>query len=252
MLKTFDLRGRERPLRIYGPPGLQTLLALVLRMGGRVGFELEVVELAPGDVLVRDGYRIAPVAVAHRGPAFGYVLFEDDRPGVFDPQAAVRLGLEPGPEFGRVQRGETVRGVRPEQVLGETRPGRKLVFSGDTEPCDALRIAAHRADVLVHEATFAEEERERAAQTGHSTAVQAATLALEAEVEMLALNHVSTRHPLGMLRDEARAVFPRTVLPRDFDTIEVPFAERGEPSLVRWPGEAGPPREEWTATKAAS
>jgi ribonuclease Z len=137
-------------------------------------------------------------------------------------------------------------------VLGQTRPGRKLVFSGDTEPCDSLRVAAHRADVLVHEATFAEEERERAAQTGHSTAVQAATLALEAEVEMLALNHVSTRHPVGVLRDEARAVFPRTVLPRDFDTIEVPFAERGEPSLVRWPGDAGSPREERTATRAAS
>jgi ribonuclease Z len=238
MLKTFDLRGRERPLTIHGPPGLQTLLGLVLRMGGRVGFELNLVELAPGDVLDRDGYRIAPVEVAHRGVAFGYVLYEDERPGVFDPQAAVRLGLEPGPEFGRVQRGETIRGVRPEQVMGETRAGRKLVLSGDTKPCESLRIAAHRADVLVHEATFAEEERDRAAQTGHSTAVQAATLAREAEVGMLALNHVSTRHPVGLLRDEARAVFPGTVIPRDFDTIEIPFAERGEPTLLRWDARA--------------
>jgi ribonuclease Z len=238
MLKTFDLRGREKPLTIHGPPGLQTLLGLVLRMGGRVGFELQLVELAPGDVLERDGYRIAPVEVAHRGPTFGYVLYEDERPGVFDPRAAVRLGLEPGPEFGRVQRGETVRGVRPEQVMGETRPGRKLVLSGDTRPCESLRIAAHRADVLVHEATFAEQERERAAQTGHSTAAQAATLAREAEVGMLALNHVSTRHPLGLLRDEARVVFPGTVIPRDFDTIEVPFAERGEPTLIRWDARA--------------
>jgi ribonuclease Z len=238
MLKTFDLRGREKPLTIHGPPGLQTLLGLVLRMGGRVGFELNLVELAPGDVLERDGYRIAPVEVAHRGVAFGYVLYEDERPGVFDPQAAVRLGLEPGPEFGRVQRGETIRGVRPEQVMGETRAGRKLVLSGDTKPCESLRIAAHRADVLVHEATFAEEERDRAAQTGHSTAVQAATLAREAEVGMLALNHVSTRHPVGLLRDEARAVFPGTVIPRDFDTIEIPFAERGEPTLLRWDARA--------------
>jgi ribonuclease Z len=108
------------------------------------------------------------------------------------------------------------------------------VLSGDTRPCEALRIAAHRADVLVHEATFAEEERERAAENGHSTAQQAATIAREAEVTLLALNHVSTRHPLGVMRDEARAVFPNTVVPRDFDTIEIPFAERGEPSLVRW------------------
>ncbi|HEY3726357.1 MAG TPA: ribonuclease Z, partial [Solirubrobacteraceae bacterium] len=203
MLKTFDLRGREKPLAVYGPPGVQTLLGLVLRMAGRVGFELEVEELVPGDVLGRDGYRIAPVEVSHRGAALGYVLFEDNRPGVFQPETAVRLGLEPGPEFGRVQRGETIRGVRPDQVLGETRPGRKLVLSGDTAPCDSLRIAAHRADVLVHEATFADEERDRAADTGHSTAAQAATLALEAEVELLALTHVSMRHPVALLRDEA-------------------------------------------------
>jgi ribonuclease Z len=239
MIKTFDLRGRERPLAIHGPPGLRALLGLVLRMAGRVGYELEVVELQAGDVLERDGYRIAPVEVSHRGLAFGYAIFEDERPGVFDPSEAIRLGLEPGPEFGRLQRGESVRGVTPEQVLGEARPGRKLVLSGDTRPCDSLRIAAHRADVLIHEATFAEEERERAGQTGHSTAVQAASIARDAEVGMLALTHVSTRHPLRVLRDEARAVFGPTVIPRDFDTIQIPFAERGEPSLVRWDGQAG-------------
>ena len=234
MLKTFDLRGRDQPLAIHGPVGLRTLLGLVLRMAGNVSYELDVVELAPGDVLDRDGYRIAPVAVSHRGPALGYVLYEDERPGVFDPDAARRLGLLEGPEFGRVQRGETIRGVAPDQVLGPVRPGRKLVLSGDTRPCEALRIAAHRADVLVHEATFAEEERERAADSGHSTARQAATIAQEAEVMLLALNHVSTRHPPRQLRDEARAVFPATVVPRDFDTIEIPFAERGAPALIRW------------------
>ncbi|HWE08700.1 MAG TPA: ribonuclease Z [Solirubrobacteraceae bacterium] len=236
MLKTFDLRGRDRPLTIHGPAGLETLLALVLRMAGRVGFELDVVELSGGDVLERDGYRIAPVPVSHRGPALGYVLFEDERPGVFDPDAARRLGLREGPEFGRLQRGETIRGVSPDQVLGPSRPGRKLVLSGDTRPCEALRIAAHQADVLVHEATFAEEERERAAASGHSTAIQAATIAREAEVGLLALNHVSMRHPIGQLRDEARAVFTATVVPRDFDTIDIPLPERGEPELIHWHG----------------
>ncbi len=234
MLNTFNLRGRDRPLTVHGPPGLNALMGVVARISGRPRFELHVVELEAGDVLGRDGYRIVPVAVAHRGPALGYVVFEDERPGVFDPRAAAAAGLTPGPEFGRVQRGETIRGVAPEQVMGPARPGRKFVLSGDTRPCDAIRVAAHHADLLVHEATFADEEAQRAGDNGHSTARQAAEIARDAEVSMLALNHVSTRHPLSLLRDEARSVFTSTVVPRDFDTIEIPFAERGEPSLVRW------------------
>lgn len=234
MLKTFDLRGRERPLTISGPPGLRAMMALVFQMGGRVGYEIEAFELEPGDIVARDGYRIAPVTVEHRGLTFGYVLFEDQRPGVFDPAVARALGLVEGPEFGRVQHGETVRGVAPEQVLGPPRAGRKLVLSGDTTPCDALRVAAHQADVLIHEATFADEELDRAAETGHSTASGAAAVARDAEVRLLALNHVSMRYPVALLRDQARAIFPQTVVPRDFDMIEVPLPERGEPTFVRW------------------
>ncbi|HET9102230.1 MAG TPA: ribonuclease Z [Solirubrobacteraceae bacterium] len=234
MLKTFDLRGRDRPLAIHGPPGLQALMALIVKMSGRVSYPLQIVELSPHEQLRRDGYRIAPVAVAHRGAAYGYVIYEDERPGVFDAEGAARLGLVPGPEFGRVQRGETIRGITPEQVLGPPRPGRKIVLSGDTSPCPALAVAAHDADLLVHEATFAAEESDRARETGHSTAGQAATVAREAGVGMLALNHVSTRYPLRVLRDEARAIFPGAVIPRDFDTIELPLAERGGPRLVRW------------------
>lgn len=238
LLKTFDLRGRERPLAIHGPRGLRELLTLSLRLAGRVKFELQLIELAAGDVLERDGYSIAPFIVAHRGPAFGYALFERPRPGVFDSAAAVRLGLTPGPEFGQLQRGETIKGVTPAQVLGPPRRGRKLVLSGDTTPCDTLRVAAYDADVLIHEATFADEERDRAAETGHSTAIQAASVARETKVGMLALTHVSTRYAVGLLREEARAIFPRTVLPRDFDAIEIPFAERGAPELVRWDARA--------------
>jgi ribonuclease Z len=147
-----------------------------------------------------------------------------------------------------LQRGETVDGVAPEQVMGPARAGRKLVVSGDTVPCAALRLAAHGADLLIHEATFATEEAERAAETRHSTAAGAAALARDAEVRLLALTHLSTRHPVRQLRDEARAVFERTVVPRDFDEIELPFPERGEPELVRWaersaeaePAHAGP------------
>lgn len=234
LLKTFDLRAREKPLHIYGPRGLRELMAVVARAVGRVRFELKLAELKPGQEIARDGYRVAPVAVAHRGPSLGYVLFEDERPGIFDPDAAVRLGLTPGPDFGRVQHGETIRGVTPDQVMGPPRPGRKLAISGDTMPCESLRMAAYRADLLVHEATFTEEERERAAETGHSTAAQAAEMAKAAEVSMLALTHFSTRYPAGLLRDEARAIFPNTAIPRDFDTVEIPFAERGGPELIRW------------------
>ncbi len=252
LLKTFDLRGRERPLAVHGPPGLRELLVLALRLAGRVRFELQLVELEPGETLGRDGYTIATVPVSHRLPAYGYVLFEDERPGVFDPARAGELGIVPGPEFGRLQRGETVRGVTPDQVMGSARLGRKLAISGDTTPCAELQTAAHGADLLVHEATFAEEEIERAAQTAHSTAGQAAVLARDAEVRMLALTHVSTRYPLRQLRDEARAVFPETVLPRDFDEIEVPHPERGLPELVRWQDRAHPAGQEDSSSLAGS
>jgi ribonuclease Z len=241
LLKTFDLRTREQPLTVYGPAGLRELVVFALRAAGRVRFSLELIELEPGETLRRDGYRLAAVPVKHRGPAFGYVLFEDERPGVFHPETAVSLGLNPGPEFGRLQRGETVRGVAPEQVMGPSRVGRKLVISGDTMPCESLRIAAHRADVLIHEATFADDETIRAAETGHSTASQAAALARDAEVKLLALTHFSTRYPVRVLRDEARSVFDRTVLPRDFDDIEIPYPERGDPQLVRWERRDGEP-----------
>jgi len=142
--------------------------------------------------------------------------------------------VRPGPDFGRLQRGETVNGVRAEQVLGPTREGRKIVLSGDTSPCEALAIAAYQADLLVHEATFVEEEAERARQTFHSTARQAAELAREADVRLLVLTHVSSRYAGGELRDEARTVFTATEAGRDFDTIDVPFPERGRASLERW------------------
>ena len=143
-----------------------------------------------------------------------------------------------GPLFGRLQAGERVTldsgaEVDPAQVLGPPRPGRRIVFSGDTRPCPETVEAAAAAELLVHEATFTEEEAERARQTGHSTAAEAARLAVDAQVAMLALTHISTRHTAREIRDEARGVFPGTVVPRDLDLIEVPFAEKGGPRLIR-------------------
>jgi ribonuclease Z len=234
MLKTFDLRARERPLTIYGPPGLAKLLHAMRHVWGGIGYAVDIVELADDEPVERDEYVIEPFPVNHRGTAYGYAVIEDDRPGRFDAALAERLGVKPGPDFGRLQRGEVVSGVRPEQVVGEDRRGRKLVISGDTGPSDVLVEVAYRADVLVHEATFTREEAERARETQHSTAEQAAKAALEAEVELLALVHLSTRYGGREIRDEARAIFPRAVVPRDFDAIEVPFPERGGPQLVHW------------------
>jgi len=233
LLKTYSLRGRERPLRVYGPPGLRRLFAALAPIVGKTTFELALEEVAPNDELERDGYRIATFAVEHRVAAQGYALVEDDRPGHIDPERARELGVPPGPELGRLQRGETVGGVRPEQVMGERRRGRKLVITGDTAPSDLVRAVAFEADLLVHEATFSEEDVERAAETAHSTAAQAARLAAEAQVAMLALAHVSPRYAGAELRDEARAIFPNTIVPHDFDRVEIPFPERGEPRHVR-------------------
>jgi ribonuclease Z len=235
MLKSFALRDRDQPLTVYGPRGLRELMSAMRIVYGRLPYDLQIVELEPAETVQRDGYLIAAVSVSHRAPsAFGYAIVEQPRPGHLDAQLAERLGVKPGPDFGRLQRGETVDGVSPEQVMGPEREGRKIVLSGDTEPCEALAIAAHQADLLVHEATFSDDELDRARQTAHSTARQAAELARDADVRLLALTHVSSRYGGAQLRDEARAIFASTEAPRDFDTIDVPFPERGGAKLERW------------------
>ena len=233
ILKTFDLRGRERPLTVYGPPGLKALLDAMRPAWGRVTYPLSLEELDPHEEVGFDGYVVAPFPVEHRVRAYGYSFAEDDRPGRFDAETAARLGVTPGPDFGRLQAGETVNGVTPDQVLGEPRRGRRIVYTGDTAPCQATEVFAHEADLLVHEATFLDDELARARETGHSTARQAAEVASAAGVKLLALTHLSTRYFPRDIRDEARAVFPDTLVPRDFDTIEVPFPERGDPHLVK-------------------
>jgi ribonuclease Z len=235
MLKSFALRERDQPLSVYGPNGLRELMESVRFIYGRLPYKLTITELEPAQTVRREGYLIAPLSVRHKtAPAFGYAIVESSRPGHLDAKLAEQLGVKPGPDFGRLTRGETVSGVSPEQVMGPSREGRKVVISGDTVPCEAIAVAAHEADLLVHEATFAEEELERAQQTGHSTARQAAELARDAEVRMLALTHISSRYPGGDLREQARTVFAPTEAPRDFDTIDIPFPEKGPAQLIRW------------------
>jgi ribonuclease Z len=236
LLKTYDLQSRERPLRIIGPPGLASLFQVLGRIFGRLSYEVELVELGEGEAIRHDGYEVRCFPVEHRMAAYGYALVEDERPGRFDPELAARLGVQPGPDFGRLQRGEPVPGsdgsVRPEQVMGEPRRGRKVVVTGDTAPCEMTRVAAHEAELLVHDGSFADDELERAAETGHSTARQAAELAREAAVKLLTLVHVSSRYDVRDVLAQAREAFSTTEAPRDFDLVEIPFPERGQPRLV--------------------
>jgi ribonuclease Z len=246
MLKTFALRGRdETPLTAYGPRGLRELFNRLRPFVGRLPYPLEIVELGAGETLERGDYTIEAFAVEHGADALGYAIVEAQRPGRFDVDAADELGVPDGPARGRLQAGEDVtlgagRTVTPADVLGDPRPGRTIVLTGDTAPSPLVVQAAHGADLLVHEASFLVEEQERARETMHSTAADAAEVARLAQVRLLALTHVSPRYFGPELADEAREIFPDTVVPRDFDLIAVPFPERGAPQLAK--SGARPPR----------
>ena len=237
MLKTFALRGREIDLTVYGPPGLHDLFAALKRIFGKLTYSLRLEELEAGDVLERSGYNLVTFAPAHGVSAIGYALVEEPRPGRFDVEAADTLGVDP-PQRGLLQRGESIeledgRVVTPDAVLGPARAGRRVVLAGDTAPSAIVMEAAREAEVLVHEATFLDDERERARETAHSTALEAAEIARDAEVSLLALTHLSNRYFGPEVAREARTIFPETVVPKDFDVIDVPFPERGMPSLVK-------------------
>ena len=237
LLKTYDLLERQKPLRIIGPPGLIGLFDALRRIFGKLRYDVELVELEPGEGIEHEGFEMRAFGVEHRMKALGYAYVEPERPGRFDVDAARGLGIADARDFGRLQRGETVSvngsEVRPEQVMGKPRQGRKLVITGDTAPCEMTRVAAHAAQLLVHDGTFAVEESARAADTGHSTARDAAQVAVDAEVDMLAIVHVSSRYNVSTVLEEARETFPSTVAPRDFDLVEIPFPERGEPQLIQ-------------------
>jgi ribonuclease Z len=236
LLKTYDLTDRQVPLTIYGPPGLTELFQVFSPLLGRLGFALDLVEIGPGDAIEHDGYEVRPFEAAHSARANGYALVEADRPGRFDPDAAAAAGVPEGPAYAALQRGETVEGtagpVTPDQVMGPSRAGRTIVITGDSAPSPATVSAAADADLLIHDASFAEEEVQRAAETGHSTVGQAAAVAAEAHVKLLALVHISSRYHVGKVIEEAREVFEPTIAPKDFDVIELPFPERGEPHLI--------------------
>ena len=232
LMRTLALQDRTEPLRLWGPKGAERMTKKMDGLGlEKLSFPLEVRELAPGDEIARKDYRIRAFELNHRGaPSLGYALVEDERRGRFNPELAAELGIPEGPLWGRIHKGESItldngQVIEPHVLVGPTRRGRTLAITGDTRPGDATVEAARGADLLVHEATFADEEAQRAVDTGHSTAREAAMVAVKAGVKRLALTHLSARYTRDTsdLEREAREVFPATTIARDGMEIEVPY-----------------------------
>lgn len=238
LLETLEFTERERALTIHVPARRTRRLASFIDVTvGDTAFPILINGLEPGDVAFEgDGYVVETVAVDHDTEAIGVALIEAERPGRFDKSRALELGVPEGPAFGRLQRGEAVElddgtVVDPAAVLGDPRPGRRVVYTGDSRPVDAIVSAAEGADLLIHEATFGDDRIDRAAETGHSTARQAGSVAARAGVRRLALVHTSSRYAgeRDRLRAEAAEAFEGpTLLPQDGDAIDVPYPDEDE------------------------
>jgi len=235
LIRTLGLQGRPEPLFLYGPKGAKKVLSTAMQLGvERVPFPVEITEVKAGDSIgKRDGYDICAFPTEHGGgPSLGYILKEHIRRGRFDVEKAKAAGIPEGPLWGKLAKGETVeladgRRLTADGLVGSPRPGRTVAFTGDTRPCAATVDAAREADLLIHEATFGEEERERARDTGHSTAKEAAQIARAANAKRLVLSHVSARYSISAdeLVREAREVFPNASVAKDGLEVDVPFAD---------------------------
>jgi ribonuclease Z len=233
LLRTMGLQDRTAPVVLYGPRGAQRVLGAAILLGiERNKFPVEIVELRPGQRLTRPEYDIVAFETEHRADTMGYALVEHIRLGRFNPERARELRIPEGPMWGQLHKGESVlledgRIITAADLVGAPRPGRTVVYSGDTRPSLSVIEAARGADLLVHEATFGGDEAERAKETGHSTAAEAARVAHDAGVRRLVLTHISPRYNRDAteLLAEARAVFPDTTIARDGLTVEVPFSE---------------------------
>jgi ribonuclease Z len=233
LLRTMGLQDRSEPVTLYGPKGAQRVLGAAISLGiERNKFPIDIVEIKPGDRLGRDEYEIVVFETEHRADTVGYALVEHIRLGRFNPDRARQLGIPEGPYWGQLHKGKTVtlpdgRMVGPAELVGAPRMGRRLVYTGDTRPHLSVIEASRGADLLVHEATFGGDEMQRAQETGHSTAAEAARVALEAGARRLVLTHISSRYSrdAAELLAEARSVFPETAIARDGMTVDVPYAD---------------------------
>src|SRR5215212_1377253 len=233
LFRTLSLQGRTEPMRLWGPRGSASLLRQALLLGSdKQPFPLEINEVTPESPIARKGYSILPYAVDHKErDALGFALVEEIRLGRFNPDKARELGIPEGPAWGRIHKGQSVtlddgRVIEPSALVGESRPGRRVVFTGDTRPSQSTIEISEGADLLIHEATFSDEEQPRALETGHATSREAAEVAAKAGVRQLVLTHLSARYSVNAteLLQQAKEVFADTVVARDGFEIDVPFS----------------------------
>ena len=237
LLQTWDFHERERPVTIHAPAGTRSKLEDIVAVSGdRPTYPVRIRQVTAGDVVLdRTEYEVRAFDVDHQTRALGYALVEDERKGRFDREKAEEeLGIPPGPKYSKLHAGESIehdgRTVQPEEVVGPPRPGRRLVYTGDTRPTETTLEAAEGADLLVHDGTFGDDHRQRARETAHSTAREAATVAREAGAKRLALMHISTRYAghAWQLEEQASEVFEPVVVAEDGMCIDVPFPDSGE------------------------
>ncbi len=233
LIQTMSFNGRTDPLDMYGPRWTKQFVDLLIELGYyKLGFEIYAHELKDGDIIDKGPYFIKAVATDHGIPSIGYVLEEKRRVGRFNRERAIELGIPVGPLFSKLQRGEPVtingRVIMPSEVIGESRPGRKLIYSGDTRPCESIVKESIEADLLIHDGTLADELKDWALETKHTTSKEAAELAKKAKVKQLILTHISSRYsesaePLFL---EAKSIFENVKIAQEFMEIEIPYSDK--------------------------
>lgn len=231
MIQTMSLLGRDKPLQIYGPSGIRDFMEAIIRtVRFWLSFPIMVNEVdLEGTVYKGEDYEVQAVFAEHSIQSLAYALIEKPRPGRFHPEKALALGVPKGPLWSMLQRGMEItlpngRTIKPSDVLDPPRPGRKIVYSGDTRPSEKIIELARNADILIHEATLGDEFADKALEEGHSTPSEAAQVALKANVKLLILTHISARYSdPKVLLEQARKIFPNTYIPNDLERIEVPL-----------------------------
>jgi ribonuclease Z len=232
LLRTMGLQDRKEPMDLWTPRGTEGVLKQAVELGvDRVPFEVRIHGVDPGFAVDHREFRIEAYATKHGGRCIGWMIAEDERPGRFNPDLAREMGIPEGPLWGRLHKGEPVevdgRVITSAELVGPSRPGRKVVYPGDTRPTATVQEAAAGADLLIHEATFAHDEADRAVTTGHSTAREAAEIARDAGVRRLVITHFSPRYADDprALEKEARAVFSEVTAAHDGMVVEVPYRD---------------------------
>ena len=227
LIQTMGMSGRKDPLEIYGPKGIRNaIMGMLDACEGVYEYDLRIIEMEEGQTIRSNSHSVTSFPTKHGVPSLGFRYAENDSPGTFNKAKAISLGISPGPDFGRLQKGETVNGVTPEQVMENPRKGLSVVYTGDTVPDESVIVGSKDADLLIHDSTYDAGEEERAAKHMHSTCVQAAEVAKAASVRFLILTHFSHRYEdCTILQGNAREVFPDTFAVNDFDSFELTRSE---------------------------